>query len=261
MMSSFLSRIRTETLERVEKQKKFSNFESSLRFQRAPFLFEAALRSKKGPRIIAEIKKMSPSQGVLKSAINEKTLAKQYAESGAVALSVLTEPLHFNGSLADLRSVREAVDLPLLQKDFIVDTHQILEAKSLGADAILLIVAMLQPEEIERFMKFAENLGLSVLVEVHSLAELEIALSFGAKIIGINNRNLHTLGISLDVSRELIHHLPETTLAICESGLSSSAEILEFEALGFDGYLIGSAFMKSEAPHEALRKIISGAKA
>jgi indole-3-glycerol phosphate synthase len=195
--------------------------------------------------IIAEIKKASPSKGVINNNVDVVKLSKTYEASGACAISVLTEENKFHGSFEDLSDVRKAVNLPLLCKDFIFDEFQIYQAKKAGADAILLIVAMLDEEKLKNLYDFANNLGLDVLVEVHTEAELEIAKKIGAKIIGVNNRDLHTFDVSLDVSRNLIKQAPKNALMISESGISKKEEILELKLLGFSGFLIGETFMKS----------------
>ena len=196
--------------------------------------------------IIAEIKKASPSKGVINDEIDVAAVARNYAASGAAAISVLTEEDFFQGSLDDLRVVKTAVDLPVLRKDFTIDEYQIYEAAAAGADAVLLIVAALDEDELRRFRSIAEDeLGMDAIVEVHSAEELEIAKRIGAKIVGVNNRNLKTFEVSLDVSRELIAARPADTLMIAESGLSSRAEIDELRGLGFDGFLIGETLMRA----------------
>jgi indole-3-glycerol phosphate synthase len=195
--------------------------------------------------IIAEIKRASPSKGVINDGIDVAEVARDYATSGAAAISVLTEEDFFKGSLDDLRTVKATVDLPVLRKDFTIDEYQIYEAAAAGADAILLIVAALNEDELRRFRTIAEDeLQMDAIVEVHSVEELDIAKRIGAKIIGVNNRNLRTFDVSLDVSRQLIAQCPPGSLMIAESGLSSRAEIDELRALGFDGFLIGETLMR-----------------
>lgn len=196
-------------------------------------------------RIIAEIKRASPSKGVIDDQIDVATVARNYVASGAVAISVLTEEDFFQGSLDDLRLVKAAVDLPVLRKDFTIDEYQIYEAAAAGADAILLIVAALSEEELSRLRVVAENeLKIDAIIEVHSIDELEIAGRLGANIVGVNNRDLKTFEVSLDVSRDLIARRPEDVLMIAESGLSTRSEIDELRGLGFDGFLIGEALMR-----------------
>jgi indole-3-glycerol phosphate synthase len=196
-------------------------------------------------RIIAEIKRSSPSKGVINDQIDVAEVARNYAASGGAAISVLTEEDFFKGSLDDLRVVKAAVDLPVLRKDFTIDEYQIYEAAAAGADAVLLIVAALNEEELARFRSIAEDeLEMDAIVEVHSAEELEIASRIGARIIGVNNRNLKTFEVSLDTSRELIRRRPANTLMIAESGLSTREEIDELRGLGFDGFLIGETLMR-----------------
>jgi indole-3-glycerol phosphate synthase len=221
-----------------------------------PHAFAAALRLthtqasrlRSDTRIIAEIKRASPSKGVINDRIDVAEVARDYAAGGAAAISVLTEEDFFKGSLDDLRFVKAAVDLPVLRKDFTIEEYQIYEAAAAGADAILLIVTALDEDELLRLRTLAEDeLGMDAIVEVHSAEELEIADRIGAKMIGVNNRNLNTFDVSLDVSRELIKHRPEGVLMIAESGLTTRAEIDELRSLGFDGFLIGEALMRQ--PH------------
>ena len=207
--------------------------------------------------IIAEIKRASPSKGIINDQIDVAEVARNYENGGACAISVLTEEDKFKGSLDDLRTARKAVDLPILRKDFIFDEFQIYEAAEAGADVILLIAAMLEDEDLERLHHLAEQkLGLDALVEVHTLEELERVKKTKAKIIGINNRDLHTFKVSLDVSRELIKNAPDDALMITESGISTAFEILELRSLGFSGFLIGETLMRSGNPSEMLKSML-----
>lgn len=206
--------------------------------------------------IIAEIKRASPSKGVINDKIDVAEVAKSYEKGGACAISVLTEEDKFKGSLEDLRTVRDAVDLPILRKDFIFDEFQIYEAAEAGADVILLIAAILDDEVLLKLHTLAEeDLGLDALVEIHTLKELERVKKIGAKIIGVNNRDLHSFKVSLDVSRELIKHARKNALMITESGISTKDEILELRELGFSGFLIGETFMRSGNIEEDLREL------
>ena len=225
-----------------------------------PHDLAAALTSRNASRavnIIAEIKRASPSRGVINDHIDVAEVARNYASRGAAAISVLTEEDFFHGSLDDLRTVKATVELPALRKDFTIDEYQIYEAAAAGADAILLIVAALDERELKRFRTIAEDeLQMDAIVEVHSADELEIAKRIGARIIGVNNRNLKTFHVSLDVSRELIAERDGDTLMIAESGLSSRAEIDELRGKGFDGFLIGETLMRE--PH-VLASLAGGA--
>ncbi|CAN5464457.1 indole-3-glycerol phosphate synthase TrpC [soil metagenome] len=206
--------------------------------------------------IIAEIKRASPSKGIINDKIDVAEISGNYEKGGACAISVLTEEDKFCGSLEDLRVARNAVNLPILRKDFIFDEFQIYEAADAGADVILLIAAMLDDEVLQKLHALAEEvLGLDALVEVHILEELERVKKTKAKIIGVNNRDLHSFKVSLDVSRELIKHAPEDVLMITESGLSTREDLLELKNLGYKGFLIGETLMRSENPTEMLKSL------
>lgn len=216
-----------------------------------------ALVSDDTVNIIAEFKRASPSKGVINDRVDAAAAARSYEAGGACAVSVLTEPDFFQGSLDDLRSVRQAVSLPILRKDFIIDEFQIFEAAAAGADAVLLIVAALSAEELEQLQSVADRLGLDPLVEVHTLDELEIAKDIGATLIGVNNRDLKTLEVSLDVSRRLIAHAPPGVPMIAESGLAHRADLIELKRLGYSGFLIGETLMRSGDVASSLRGLVS----
>lgn len=206
--------------------------------------------------IIAEIKRASPSKGVINDKIDVSEIAQMYENGGACAISVLTEEDKFQGSLEDLKMARKAVNVPILRKDFIFDEFQIYESAEAGADVILLITAMLDDAQLLALHDLAENiLGLDALVEVHTLEELERVKKTGAKIIGVNNRDLHSFKVSLDVSRELVKYAPENALLITESGIATKEEILELRKLGFSGFLIGETLMRSGNVAEELRNL------
>ena len=210
--------------------------------------------------IIAEIKRASPSKGVINDKIDVAEIAGNYEKGGACAISVLTEEDKFQGSLEDLKTTRNAVEIPILRKDFIFDEFQIYEAAEAGADVILLIAAMLNDKDLLGLHRLAErDLGLDALVEVHTLEELNRVKNIGASLIGVNNRDLHSFAVSLDVSRQLIKHAPEDAVLITESGISSKDEILELRELGFAGFLIGETLMRSGEPEEELRKLTTDA--
>jgi indole-3-glycerol phosphate synthase len=261
--SSFLKEISELTEARVKTRKELVSFESLKKqvnqLTTRTHRFEDALSQKTGTRIIAEIKKKSPSLGVINNEASPVPLALKYETHGAIAVSVLTEPQYFGGDIENLSLIRkESPSIRILQKDFVIGPYQIYEARLLGADAVLLIVALLGEERTAEYLKIATSLGLSTLVEVHTLEELKIALKVDAKIIGINNRDLHTLKISLDVSRELVSFVPEDVFLVSESGIENAQQILELEKLGFDAFLVGSSLMKSEHPEKALAKLIRG---
>jgi indole-3-glycerol phosphate synthase len=220
--------------------------------------FRAALE-RPAVNVIAECKRRSPSRGVLRDQYDPAAIASGYAAAGAAAISVLTEPTFFDGSLDHLRAVRAVVDVPLLRKDFVVSEYQLFEARIAGADAILLIVAALAPEELVHLLRRATALGLDALVEVHTTAELEVALAAGATIIGVNNRNLRTLAVDVSASESIIERMPHGVVAISESGLKSAAELRHLRALGYRAFLIGERFMTKPDPGAELRGLIAGA--
>ncbi|MBK8149303.1 MAG: indole-3-glycerol phosphate synthase TrpC [Acidobacteria bacterium] len=204
--------------------------------------------------VIAEIKRASPSKGVINAEIDVAETSRMYDEGGAAAISVLTEEDLFQGSLEDLRAARTAVALPLLRKDFVYDEFQIYEAAAAGADAILLIAAMLDDATLAGLYRLADaDLGLDALVEVHTREELERVKKINPRLIGINNRDLRSFEVSLDVSRELIRYAPDGSLMVTESGLSTRAEIEELRGLGFSGFLIGETLMRGADAREMLK--------
>lgn len=255
MSSAFLDRIVAAKLERLEQQKRETDI-SRLRaaaYKRRSTAdgqrLAEALRRKDRTNIIAEIKRASPSKGVINEIVDVGTMARKYRDGGAAAISVLTEEDYFKGSLDGLIEVREAVDLPLLRKDFIVDEFQVFESAAVGADVMLLIVAALEEPQLSEFYDLiTDDLEMDAIVEVHTPFELETAARIGAKIIGVNNRNLQTLEVSLDYSRELIPFRPPGALMIAESGISTIQEIRELKSLGFDGFLIGETLMRTDDP-------------
>jgi indole-3-glycerol phosphate synthase len=216
--------------------------------------FRAALVSLT-PAIIAEVKKASPSKGVLSDDFDPARIAVAYQQGGAAALSVLTDETFFQGSLADLQNARAAVSLPVLRKDFTIDASQILEAAAHGADAILLIAAILTEREIRDFRETAAVYALSALVEVHNRRELAIATAAGADLIGVNNRNLSTFEVTLETSLALAGHMPPGAVLVSESGIRSAADIARLRAAGYTAFLVGEHLMKSGDPAAALREL------
>jgi len=208
--------------------------------------------------LVAECKRRSPSKGVLRADYDAVAIAKSYADAGAAAISVLTEPTFFDGSLEHLRTVRAAVDVPLLRKDFIVSEYQLLEAKVAGADAVLLIAAALRPAELKVLHDHAVRHGLDALVEVHDARELAIAIDAGARIVGVNNRNLRTLEVDLRASEELIAKIPGEIVAVSESGLKTADDIVRLRALGYRAFLIGERLMTAPDPGVALAGLLEG---
>jgi indole-3-glycerol phosphate synthase len=208
-----------------------------------------------GARVIAECKRRSPSKGILREQYNPADHARAYAQAGAAAISVLTEPTFFDGHPDHLRQVRAAVDIPLLRKDFIVSEYQLLEAAVLGADAALLIVGALTDSELVRLLAAAETLGLATLVEVHDLDEMRRALDAGARIIGVNSRNLRTLTVDLGVLDLIVEQLPDAVTAIAESGIRTAADISRLTAAGYDAFLVGERLITQADPGAALREL------
>lgn len=206
-----------------------------------------------GINIIAEFKRRSPSKGTIRDDADAATIARSYQFAGAIGMSVLTEEDYFAGSLDDFREVREAVSLPLLRKDFIVDEYQVYESAAAGADALLLIVAALDDQTLVRLLRLAEvELSMDALVEVHDGAELDRAVTSGAKLIGVNNRNLRTFKVTTDTSVELAGQAPLGTTLVSESGLTPD-EVRKLRALGYRGFLVGEALMRAEEPGAQLR--------
>ncbi|HZI78608.1 MAG TPA: indole-3-glycerol phosphate synthase TrpC [Vicinamibacterales bacterium] len=223
-------------------------------------LFESRLRRPDGFNVIAECKRRSPSRGVLAAEYDPVRIARAYAGGGAAAISVLTEPTFFDGALAHLRAVRAAVDVPLLRKDFVVDEYQLFEARASGADAVLLIVAALDQTSLESLQARAWQLGLATLVEVHDDDELTRAIGSGARIIGVNNRNLRTLQVDVKASDELAARMPTGVVAVSESGLQSRADLEQLAAAGYGAFLIGERFMTDPDPAAAIRLLIGAAR-
>ena len=218
--------------------------------------FSARLARAGAVNIIAECKRRSPSRGVLRVAYDPVAIAIGYEQAGAAAISVLTEPGFFDGALGHLSAVRGAVRTPLLRKDFIVHEYQLLEARAAGADAILLIVAALDDDQLAVLARAASDLGLASLVEVHDVEECRRALAAGATIVGVNNRDLRTLQVSLDASRTVAAILPVGTIAVSESGLKTAADLHAMRELRYQAFLMGERFMTESDPGAALAGLI-----
>jgi indole-3-glycerol phosphate synthase len=209
-------------------------------------------------KIIAEFKRRSPSAGIIRDDRSAEEVARRYERGGACAISVLTDEAHFAGSIADLRAARSITNVPILRKDFIIDPIQIYEAAVAGADAVLLIVAGLDDGSLGELRQIAEDqLGLDALVEVHTSVEMHRALDAGAKIIGVNNRNLQTFQVSLETSERLIAEAPCDKIMVSESGLHSAESFCRLHNLGFHGFLIGETLMRATDPEKALRDFIA----
>ena len=220
--------------------------------------FVGALRAKHAagaPAVIAEVKKASPSKGVLREHFVPADIARSYEHGGAACLSVLTDVQFFQGSAAYLEAARAACSLPVLRKDFIIDPYQVVEARAMGADAILLIAAALSTEQMQDLEAFAHSLGLAVLVEVHDERELGAALTLKTPLIGINNRNLRTFETTLDTTLGMLDALPEDRIVVTESGILSRADVERMRAHDVHTFLVGEAFMRAEDPGAELAKM------
>ncbi len=259
MSQTFLEKVTAETRERVAAARSFGYYPKLLRkaekvaAERRSGSFREAFSRPGSVNIIAEIKRASPSKGVIRAETDVAQVAKLYTAGGASAISVLTEPNHFVGSVADLITAVRTTTLPILRKDFIVDEFQIVESAAAGASAVLLIVAALPMNDLKNLHETATKFGLDVLVEVHDEEEMEKAGDIGSSIIGVNNRNLHSLEVSLDTSRDLIRMRPAGSVIIAESGITSRDEIDELRSLGYNGFLIGETLMRSGNIVETLR--------
>ena len=219
-----------------------------------PAIDFTALHAKtSGVKIISEIKRASPSRGVIRDDFDHISIAREYEASGAFALSVLTDRRFFGGDISYLSDVRDHSALPILRKDFTIDPYQIYEARCHGADLVLLIAAVLDRTEMEEYLSLSRSLGMNCIVEVHGERELETALGVGSEIIGINNRDLRTFEVSLDISRRLCSMVPEGKILISESGISSVEDMAGLVDCGIDTFLIGERFMRAESPGNALR--------
>jgi indole-3-glycerol phosphate synthase len=206
--------------------------------------------------IIAEIKRASPSKGIINKYVSIERTSIGYMQAGASALSVLTEEKFFHGKNDDLKAARKFNYCPILRKDFTIDEYQIIEAKSIGADAILLIAAILTPDEIKRFAEVAQSLGLEVLLEVHNREELANSVCDAVNVVGVNNRNLHDFSVSLETSLGLAHEIPSRFVKISESGITTAKDVHLLRSAGFQGFLIGEQFMRHSRPEDACAQFI-----
>lgn len=216
--------------------------------------FRAAISGK--GRIIAEIKKRSPRVHRFRNADAVHDLPRVYEETGAAAVSIVTDALNFGTSLSDARRVREHVSIPILVKDFILDEYQVFEARAYGADGLLLIARILDSQKLAELHALTDELGMQALVEVHDKNDLKKALDAGAHTIGINNRDLDSLEVRLDTTRRLIKHIPDATTVVSESGIRGRSEILEFSRLGVNAFLVGGALLESDDPAKLLRQLL-----
>jgi indole-3-glycerol phosphate synthase len=252
------------TLDAAKKAVPREDFERKAAEHR-PRGWAAALRRQAahGPAVIAEIKKASPSKGLIRADFDPEWLARRYRAGGAAALSVLTDELYFQGSLRNLELASAAAPLPCLRKDFIIDEYQIVEARAHRADAILLIAAAISGAELKRFTEAAHSLALDVLVEVHTAGELALVLDAlgetGADAIGVNNRDLKSFEVSQDISLALVDRIPSHVVRVTESGISTREDIARLRKAGFDAFLIGESLMRQADPGDALAELLKGA--
>ncbi len=254
--ASILERIFAAKRGEVEAERASVTFEAvrdAARRAPAPRDFAAELRRRR-PAIVAEIKRASPSKGDILAGLDPVTVARDYADSGAAAISVLTDR-HFKGSLQDLEAVRSAVDLPLLRKDFFFDRYQVYQARAAGADCILLIAAMLAKEDLALLTGCARETGLQALVEVHNEAEMRTAIEVGAEIIGINNRDLHTFATDIATTERLLEGYRGNALIVAESGIETPDDIRRLDRAGARAFLIGESLLRGGNPRGKLRSL------
>lgn len=217
--------------------------------------FEAALRAP-GRRFIAEIKRRSPSAGPIREPLDPEWVARRYEASGAAALSVLTEPEFFGGSEADLAHARGAVSLPVLRKDFVLDSGMVRESRALGADAVLLIAAVLSPADLRTLVASAREAGLAALVEIHDESELDPALASGARIIGVNSRDLRDFSVDLARAERLAARIPDGLVKVAESGIKGARDVARLESAGYRAFLVGESLLRAEDPGAALAELV-----
>jgi indole-3-glycerol phosphate synthase len=254
MLCKILADKTTEVAEQ-EKSMPLAALKELIEQREAPRDFPTALRDN-GIRLIAEVKRASPSRGLLCPNFDPVFLARAYAEGGAAAVSVLTEVNHFQGSLEHLAAIRKAADIPLLRKDFIFDPYQVYESRAYGADALLLITAILDLEKLSELLTLSQSLGLSCLVEVHNESEVERALRAGARIIGINNRDLATFNVDLNATRRLRPLIPPDRTVVSESGINSREDIAKLKEWGVNAALVGEALVTSDDIQAKMRELL-----
>ena len=261
MKDSYLGEILESTRNSVSEKKKnfpLTKLESELRHLESTRGFRNGLMKsleQNSIAVIAEMKKASPSQGLIREKYEPEVIAKNYEQANAACLSVLTDEPFFHGSLEHLSLVRACVDLPLLRKDFIIDEYQIYESRYGGADCILLISAALTQNQLHDYHQLAIELNLDVLVEVHTLNEMESALKIGPNLIGINNRNLETLKVNLEITKRLSTEVPEEIVVVSESGIKSCEDVKKIISYGVTTFLVGEVFMRAEHPGNELRNL------
>lgn len=255
ILDSIIARKRLE-VERAKAEAPQSGLASKPLFERTCHALRNAILDPNKNGIIAEYKRASPSKGLINGHATINDVVAGYQQAGASAVSVLTDTDFFQGSLDDLVAARAALHIPLLRKEFIIDTYQIVEAKANGADIILLIAAVLTPTAVKTLSEFAKSLGMSVLLEVHNREELERSMVDSVDAIGVNNRNLNDFSVSLDHSLELVTLIPDRFIKVSESGISDPATIRSLREVGFQGFLIGENFMKTADPARAIMEFV-----
>jgi len=247
-----------ETVKKSSSYRSISSLEEDFeKYKKRGFIESISKKLSKGETaIIAEIKKASPSKGLIRQNFEPKKIAEDYEANGASSLSILTDEPFFQGKLEYLDMVRNSCSLPILRKDFMIDPYQIYETKASGGDCILLIVAALDLEKLKDFSQLAEELNLDVLIEVHTEEELNVALSIDPKLVGINNRDLTTFEVNKNLAIELAKNISKDVIVVSESGISSREDILSSKEQGIHTFLIGESFMRETSPGEALREIL-----
>ena len=255
---NILEQLAEHAKERVEEKKKIKSLEQikleAMKLKKGDFEFEKALKKPK-VSFICECKKASPSKGIIAEDFDYLTIAKEYQEAGADCISVLTEPKWFLGSDKYLEDIANTVDIPVIRKDFTVDEYMIYEAKVLGAKAVLLICSILSEEQIKAYIRICDNLGISALVETHEEAEVQMALRAGARIIGVNNRNLKDFSVDTENSKNLKKQVPKDVIFVSESGLKTSKDILALAEAGVDAVLVGETLMKAKDKKAKLKEL------
>lgn len=256
ILDEIVANTRIEVAERKQ-HVSIADLEGTEAFGRTPYRLKEFLIDPSKTGIIAEIKKQSPSKGVINANVTVEEVGKGYEGAGASAISVLTDHKYFGGNMDYLKAVRKEVAVPILRKDFMVDEFQVIEAKSIGADIILLIAACLTKAEIQKLGGLAQSLGLSVLLEVHNEEELEKSICQEIDVVGVNNRNLKTFDVSIQTSLDLVDKIPDDFVKVSESGLKDGATIRTLKTAGYRGFLIGETFMKTEDPAKAMRDFVN----
>ena len=259
MTDTILDRILVTKKREVRRNKqavKLSYLQECISRRKAPLAFAPALKGD-NVRLIAEVKKASPSRGLMSPYFDPIALARTYSENGAAAISVLTDAEYFQGSPEHLTAIRQTVALPLLRKDFIYDEYQVYESAAYSADALLLIAAILEPKQLKKLLSLSTNLGLGCLVEVHNETELNVALDSGAEIIGINNRDLKTFKVDLSTTQRILPFIPEDKIVVSESGINNRADIQRLRDWGIDAVLIGEALVTAKDIPAKIKELMS----